>query len=61
MCSSLVIKTTHYFINECSSVSVLFVNDSKAFDTVCHIDLLNVLSMHHMCALVRTLLITMYM
>ena len=60
MCSSLVIETCYYFESKCSPTCVLFIDASKAFDRVCHIDLFNVLSKRNMCALVRKLLMTMY-
>ena len=60
MCSSLVIETIHYFESKCSPTCVLFIDASKAFDRVRHIDLFNVLSKRNMCALVRRLLMTMY-
>ena len=59
-CSSLVIETIHYFESKCSPTCVLFIDASKAFDRVRHIDLFNVLSKRNMCALVRRLLMTMY-
>ena len=52
MCSSLVIETIHYFESKCSPTCVLFIDVSKAFDRVRHIDLFNVLSKRNMCALV---------
>ena len=60
MCSSLVIETILYFESKCSPTCVLFIDASKAFDRVRHIDLFNVLSKRNMCALVRRLLMTMY-
>ena len=60
MCSSLVIETIHYFESKSSPTCVLFIDASKAFDRVRHIDLFNVLSKRNMCALVRRLLMTMY-
>ena len=39
MCSSLVIETIHYFESKCSPTCVLFIDASKAFDRVRHIDL----------------------
>ena len=53
MCSSLVIETIHYFESKCSPTCVAFIDASKAFDRVRHIDLFNVLSKRNMCALVR--------
>ena len=60
MCSSLVIETIHYFESMCSPTCVLFIDVSKAFDRVRHIDLFNVLFKRNMCALVRRMLMTMY-
>ena len=37
-----------------------FIDASKAFDRVRHIDLFNVLSKRNMCALIQRLLMTMY-
>ena len=52
MCSSLVIETIHYFESKCSAICVLYIDTSKAFDRVRHIDLFNVLSKRNMCPLV---------
>ena len=60
MCSSLVIETIHFFESKCSPTCVLFIDASKAFDRVRHIDMFNVLSKRNTCALVRRLLMTMY-
>ena len=38
-----------------SPVYVLFIDASKAFDRLCHIELFNILSERNMCPLVRRL------
>ena len=60
MCSSLFIETIHYFESKFSPTCVLFIDVSKAFDRVRHIDLFHVLFKRNMCALERRLLMTMY-
>ena len=60
MCSSLVIEAIYYFERKFSPTCVLFIDASKAFNRVCHIDLFTVLSKRNMCALVKKLLMTMY-
>ena len=44
MCSTLVIKTIQYFTQMQSPVYVTFIDASKAFDRLCHIELFNILS-----------------
>ena len=53
MCSTLVIETIQYFNSINAPVYVLFIDASKAFDRMCHIDLFKTLSERQMCPLVR--------
>ena len=39
-----------------SPVYVLFIDASKAFEILCHIELFNILSERNMCSLIRRLL-----
>ena len=51
MRSSLVIETIHYFESKYSPTCVLFIDASKAFDRVRHIDLFNVfVKAQHVCS-----------
>ena len=49
MCSTLVIETIEYFTQLQSHVYVIFIDASKAFDRLCHIELFNILSERNMC------------
>ena len=60
MCSTLVIETIQYFTQMQSPVYVLFIDASKAFDRLCHIELFKILSERNMCPLVRRLLFNLY-
>ena len=60
MCSTLVIETIQYFTQMQSPVYVLFIDASKAFDRLCHIELFNILSEQNMCPLVRCLVFNLY-
>lgn len=60
MCSTLVVETIHYFTSMCSPVFVLFVDASKAFDRLCHIELFKILCEREMCPVYRRLLFNLY-
>ena len=60
MCSTLVSETIQYFTQMQSPVYVLFIDASKVFDRLCHIELFNILSKRNMCPLVRLLLFNLY-
>ena len=60
MCSTLIIESNQYFTQMQSPVYVLFIDASKAFDRLCHIELFNILSERNMCPLVRRLLLNLY-
>ena len=42
MCSTLVIETIQYFTQMQSPVYVIFIDASKAFDRLCHVELFNI-------------------
>ena len=58
--STLVIETIQYFTEMQSPVYVLFIDASKAFDRLCHIELFNILSERNICQLIRRLLFNLY-
>ncbi len=60
MCSTLVIETIQYFTALNAPLYALFIDASKAFDRLCHIQLFKVLSVCNMCPLVRRLLYNLY-
>ena len=60
MCSTLVIETIQYFTQMQSPVYVLFIEASKAFDRLCHIEFFNISSERNMCPLIRRLLFNFY-
>ena len=60
MCSTLVIETIQYFTQMRSPVYVLFIDASKAFDRLSHIELFDILSERNMCPLIRRLLFNLY-
>ena len=60
MCSTLVIETIQYFTQMRSPVYVIFIDASKAFDRLSHIELLDILSEQNMCPLIRRLLFNLY-
>ena len=60
MCSTLVIETIQYFTQMRSPVYVLFIDASKAFDRLSHIELFNILSKRNMCPLTRRLRFNLY-
>ena len=60
MCSTLVIETIQYFTQMRSPVYVLFIDASKAFDRLSHIELFVILSERNMCPLIRRLLFNLY-
>ena len=60
MCSTLLIETIQYFTQLHSPVYVLFIDASKAFDRLCHIELFKILAERNMCPLIRRLLFNMY-
>ena len=60
MCSTLVIETIQYFTQMRSPVYVIFIDASKAFDRLSHIELFDILSERNMCPLIRRLLFNLY-
>ena len=60
MCSTLVIETIQYFTQMRSPVYVLFIDASKAFDRLSHIELFDILSERNMCSLIRRLHFYLY-
>ena len=53
MCSTLLVE---YYVSNNSSVYVLLIDTSKAFDRLCHSKLFDVLETYNVCPLVRRLL-----
>ena len=60
MCSTLLVETVEYYVSNNSSVYVLLIDVSKAFDRLCHSKLLDVLEIYNVCPLVRRLLYNIY-
>ena len=60
MCSTLVIETIQYFTQMRYPVYVLFIDASKVFDGLSHIELFDILSERNMCPLIRRLLFNLY-
>ena len=56
MCSTLLVETVEYYVSNNSSVYVLLIDASKAFDRLCHSKLFDVLETYNVCPLVRRLL-----
>ena len=56
MCSTLLVETVEYYVSNNSSVYVLLIDASKAFDRLCHSKLFDVLETFNVCPLVRRLL-----
>ncbi len=60
MCSTVLIETVEYYINNNSTVYVLLIDASKAFDRVCHSTLFKLLESYDVCPIVIRLLMDMY-
>ena len=61
MCSTLLIEIIQYALLEYSPPGyALFIDASKAFDSVCHSHLFNTLEEREVCPLIRRLLFKMY-
>ena len=60
MCSTLLVETVEYYVSNNSSVYVLLIDASKAFDRLCHSKLFDVLETFNVCPLVRRLLYNIY-
>ena len=60
MCSTLLIETVEYYVSNNSTVYVLLIDASKAFDRLCHSKLFEVLETYNVCPLVRRLLYNIY-
>ena len=55
MYSTLLVETVKYYVSNTSTVYVLLINASKAFDRLCHSKLFEVLETYNVCPLVRHL------
>ena len=60
MCITLLGETVEYYASNNSSVYVLLIDASKAFDRLCHSKLFDVLETYNVCPLVRRLLYNIY-
>ena len=60
MCSTLLVETVEYYVSNNSTVYVLLIDASKAFDRLCHSKLFEVLETYNVCPLVRRLLYNIY-
>ncbi len=60
MCATLLSETIEYYVSNNSSVYVLLIDASKAFDRISHVTLFNVLYKKQLCPLVLRLLYNMY-
>ena len=53
MCSTLLVETVEYYLSNNSTVYVLLIDASKAFDRPCHSKLFEVLDTYNVFPLVR--------
>ena len=62
MCSTLLVETLEYYVyvSNNSTVYVILIDASKAFDRLCHSKLFEVLETYNVCPLVRRLLYNIY-
>ena len=60
MGSTLLVETVEYYVSYNSSVYVLLIDASKAFDRLCHSKLFDELETYNVCPLVRRLLYKIY-
>ena len=60
MCSTLLVETVEYSVSNNSTIYVLLIDSSKAFDRLCHSKLFEVLEAYNVCPLVRRLLYNIY-
>ncbi len=60
MCSTVLIETVQYYVSNNSSVYVLLIDASKAFDRVCHATLFNLLESYKICPMLLRLLCNIY-
>ena len=60
MCSAILLEVLHYYTNINSSVYVLYLDASKAFDRLCHAKLLQLLQQRKICPLVLRFLHNLY-
>ena len=60
MCSAILLEVLHYYTNKNSSVYVLYLDASKAFDRLCHAKLLQLLQKRKGCPLVLRFLHNLY-
>ena len=60
MCSTILIETVEYYVSNNSTVYVLLIDASKAFDRVCHSKLFNLLYYNNVCPIVLRLLYNIY-
>ena len=60
MCSTFLVETVEYYVSNNSSVYVLLIDASKAFDRLCHSKLFDMLETYNVCPLVRRLLCNIY-
>ena len=60
MCSTLLVETVEYYGSNNSTVYVLLIDASKAFDRLCHSKLFEVRETYNVCPLVRRLMYNSY-
>ena len=60
MCSTLLVETVEYYVSNSSTVYVLLIDASKAFDILCHSKLFEVLETYNVCPLIRQLLYNIF-
>ena len=60
MCNTLLVETVEYYVSNNSSVYVLLIDVSKAFDRLCHSKLFDEVETYNVCPLVRQLLYNIY-
>ena len=60
MCSTVLIETVEYYVSKNSSVYVLLIDASKAFDRVCHSTLFRILESYKLCPMLTRLLYNIY-
>ena len=60
MCNTLLVETVEYYVSNNSTVYVLLIDASKAFDRLSYSKLFEVLETYNVCPLVKRLLYNIY-
>lgn len=60
MCTTMLTETIEYYVNNNSSVFVLLIDASKAFDRICHSKMFDLLLSRNVCPLILRFLFSLY-